>query len=85
MLKILTICIAAVLILSGLIIFPMPIPLGAIMIAAGIVLLISASASVAIWLRSFRGRHKKTDQVIRSAEEKLPRSLKRILKRTDPP
>ena len=84
MLKVLTVCIAAVLILSGLVVFPMPIPLGAIMIATGVVLLISASATVAIWLRAFRRRHRRTDEFIRSAEEKLPRTLKQILKRTDP-
>ena len=48
MLKFLTLCIAVVLILFGLVVFAMPIPLGAIMIAAGLVLLISASASVAL-------------------------------------
>ena len=82
--KILSIIFAVVLIGVGLIVLPMPIPLGAIMIVSGLVLLISVSATVALQLKSFRKNHSDVDGWIRIAEERLPERWKRIIKRTDP-
>ena len=75
---------AIALIFVGLIVLPMPIPFGAIMIVGGIVLLVSASATAAWMVRSFRQKHPRADVAIRKVEERLPEKLKRVLKRTDP-
>ena len=75
---------AIVWITAGLIVLPMPIPLGAIMIASGVVLLISVCAPAALYFKGFRQRHPDADRIIRVAEERLPASWRSILKRTDP-
>jgi hypothetical protein len=84
MLKMFSFMFALALILIGLVVLPMPIPLGAIMIVSGLVLLISASTTVALRIRSVRRHHRDVDKWIRFAEERLPASWKRVLKRTDP-
>ena len=84
MIKLLSVLGSALLILGGLIVLPMPIPFGALMIASGIVLLISASAAVALKVRSFRRRHRAANDAIQSVENKLPERWKKILQRTDP-
>lgn len=84
MMKIITILAAVCLIIVGLVVFPMPIPLGALMIVVGIVLLLSASVTAVNVVRRFRRRHPKADRVMREAEDRLPKSWKRILKRSDP-
>jgi len=84
MLRALSIASAICLIVVGLIVLPMPIPLGAIMIVSGLVLLISVSTTVALQFKSFRRHHHDFDVWIRAAEERLPDRWKRILKRTDP-
>ena len=75
---------AIVLILVGLVVLPMPIPLGAIMIVTGVVLLVSTSARAAWMVRSFRQKHPGADVAIRGVEERLPAKLRQVLKRTDP-
>ena len=72
------------LVLVGLVVFPMPIPLGAIMIVCGLVLLVSASATIAERLRSFRRLHRGADKFIRTVEGNLPEQWKKALKRSDP-
>ncbi len=84
MLKLLSIGFAVVLIGAGLVVLPMPIPLGAIMIVSGLVLLVSVSTTVALQLRSFRRHHRDIDRWIRIAEDRLPERWRRIMKRTDP-
>ena len=84
MMKMISAAGATVLILVGLIVLPMPIPLGAIMIVIGLIWLISASSTVARCVQSYRRKHPKTDKFIRVVEPKLPASLQAILKRTDP-
>lgn len=82
--KALTATFAVGLIVVGLIVFLMPIPLGALMMAAGLILLISVSASAALRLKLFRGRHRGLNSFIRKIEDRLPESLKKVLRRTDP-
>jgi len=84
MMKMMSAAGATVLILVGLIVLPMPIPLGAIMIVIGLIWLISASSTVALYVKSYRRKHPKTDKIIRMVEPKLPETLQAILKRTDP-
>ena len=84
MIKLVSIVAGVALVLVGLVIFPMPIPLGAIMIVCGLVLLVSASATLAHCLRTFRRRHRGANQVIQTVEDRLPESWKKALRRSDP-
>lgn len=84
MIKIFSIVAGVVLVLLGLVVFPMPIPLGAIMIVCGLVLLESASATVAHCLRTFRRRHPSANQMIQTVEDRLPESWKKAFRRSDP-
>lgn len=84
MLRLVAIVFACTLIIAGFIVFPMPIPLGAFMIATGLVLMISVSTRVAAHMRLFRRRHRRTNAFIQKIEDKMPGGLKRILRRTDP-
>lgn len=84
MVKLLTGFVAVLLILGGLIVLPMPIPLGAIMIVCGLVLLLSVSSWAALRLQSFRRRCRSANIVIQTVEDKLPEAWKKVLKRSDP-
>jgi len=84
MIKTLTVIAALILIVVGLIVLPMPIPLGAVMIVSGLVLLVSASGTVATRLKLFRRRHVSANKFIQKVEDNLPGSWRRILKKTDP-
>lgn len=84
MIKAVTIAAGTALILAGLVVFPMPVPLGAIMIACGLVLVLSSSATASRLLKSFRKRHRGANQVIESVEQRLPETWKKVLRRSDP-
>ncbi|MBU2532166.1 MAG: hypothetical protein KKB37_05470 [Alphaproteobacteria bacterium] len=84
MIKLLSLGASLVLILTGLVVLPLPIPFGAIMIASGVVLLISASATAALWFKLLRSRSRRFNAFIQKAQIVLPRSLRDILRRTDP-
>ena len=84
MLKALGAMVAVLLIVVGLIVLPMPLPFGAIMIASGIVLLVSVSAAAALRMKTFRRNHRGFDGFVRKAERYLPESWRKALKRTDP-
>lgn len=72
---------ALLLIFAGLIVFPLPIPLGLIMMVAGLAVLLGASKTARIWFREFRGRYPSIDQRISRVEPLLPEALRRVLKR----
>ncbi|MEO1608460.1 MAG: hypothetical protein AAFR90_03775 [Pseudomonadota bacterium] len=82
--KIPLLIVAIVLIFLGLIILPMPIPFGAIMIVAGLVLLIYCSNTFARYIKGYRRRHPNLDGFIRKGQNRLPVSLQEIIKRTEP-
>lgn len=84
MIKSLSIVSGCLLILVGLVVLPMPIPFGAIMIVSGLVLLVSASPTIAMRVRSFRHLHRGADKVIRTVEDRLPEAWRKALKRSDP-
>ncbi len=84
LIRLATAVLAVFLIISGMIIFPMPIPVGAAMMVVGLVLLISVSARVARCARLFRRRHPGANKIIQKVEDKLPDSLRNTLRRTDP-
>lgn len=84
MIKLVSIVVGVALVQVGIVVFPMPIPLGAIMIVCGLVLLVSVSATVAHYLKTFRRRHRGVNRVIQTVENRLPESWKRALRRSDP-
>ncbi|MEM1370721.1 MAG: hypothetical protein AAGG72_00690 [Pseudomonadota bacterium] len=76
--------VATFIIIVGLILFPLPIPFGAPLMAIGLILLISVSKPVAKALRRLRSRTPWLDNVIRKGEGLLPKGMRRILMPTDP-
>ena len=84
MIKIVSIIAGVVLVLVGLVVFPMPVPLGAIMIVCGFALLVSASATVARCLRTLRRHHPGANRAIQTVENRLPISWKKAFQRSDP-
>ncbi|MGI9520319.1 MAG: hypothetical protein ACR2PG_01605 [Hyphomicrobiaceae bacterium] len=84
MVKLIYIAVAIMLIGSGFVVFPLPIPFGALMIACGLILLISNSSSVAHWIRMIRRRHRMLDKMIRAAAKRLPDSWRKVLNQTEP-
>ncbi|MEO1281450.1 MAG: hypothetical protein AAFV69_06940 [Pseudomonadota bacterium] len=75
---------AALLIIFGLIVLPLPIPFGAIMIVVGLVILIATNRATARWLRSLRRLHPAINAWIGKAEVHLPRTFRRIMELTNP-
>jgi len=71
------------LILAGLPLFWTPIPIGLIMIAAGLALLISNSDAAREFVRARRARHPRFNAWVIKAEGVVPHPFDRILKRTD--
>lgn len=71
------------LILIGLPLFWTPIPVGLILIAAGLALLISNSDAAREFVRQRRMRHPRFDAWVRKAEHVVPHPFDRILKQTD--
>jgi hypothetical protein len=84
MIKLFSVVIGVILVLVGFVVFPMPIPLGAIMIVVGLLLLVSASDTVARWVRMFRQHNPGANNVIQAVEDRLPESWKKALRRSDP-
>ncbi len=72
------------LLLSGLVVFPLPIPFGLLMIATGLVLLIGNSESASGVLQRARRRWRLLNHWLRRAGAVLPRRMHRILAATDP-
>lgn len=71
------------LILVGLPLFWTPIPIGLILIASGLALLISNSDAAREFVRERRARHPRFDAWLLKAERVVPHPFDRILKRTD--
>lgn len=71
------------LILIGLPLFWTPIPVGLILIASGIALIISNSLAAREWVRTHRAHHPGFDAWVIKAERRVPPPLDRILKQTD--
>lgn len=73
-----------VLFLSGMVVFPLPIPFGLLMMAVGLVLLLTNSNWAPELVRRSRRRWPKFDGWLRQAGRKMPRSMFRVLAATDP-
>lgn len=82
--SLLYVAVAIVLILVGLVMFPLPIPLGAPMVALGIVILITHSRNSARFMTMLRVSYPRFNGVIKMLENKAPRTISRSLRRTRP-
>lgn len=78
------ITLAAVLIGAGMIVFPLPIPLGAPMVAVGVTMLITHSRTAARAMTALRLRWQRFNRAIQFLEQKAPRVISRSLRRTRP-
>ncbi|QDT67097.1 hypothetical protein [Calycomorphotria hydatis] len=76
--------IALCMIVIGMITFVMPIPIGALLMATGLGLLVSANPYFRGLVRRFRKNNSKVDQHFRNSEAKAPGFLRRVLEQTDP-
>jgi hypothetical protein len=76
--------VAVLLILVGMVVFPLPIPVGLPMMVTGLALLISSSHAVAELVRSFRRRYPRVDARLRAVEPHIPKLLRAPLIKTDP-
>lgn len=65
-----------VIVLLGLAIFPLPIPLGAILVFIGLVILVTVNPAVATLVKRMRRRSKKFDAFLRRTEKALPQSVR---------
>lgn len=82
--KLLLDILGALLVAVGLVLFWTPIPVGAIMVPAGLALLIANSSRVRRWIARRRADHPRFDSWIRRTERISPRAARKILERTDP-
>lgn len=69
---------------AGLIIFPLPIPVGLILIVLGIIALIASEQHARDMVKKVRTKNHKLDRSIRWAEKNLPQDLGALLRLTDP-
>lgn len=72
------------LVLIGLVMTPLPIPVGLLMVAAGLSLLIVESRSVRRAFQYLRGHWPRFNAWLLNASKKLPESLRRVLRMTEP-
>ena len=72
------------LIVVGAIVFPMPIPLGAIMIVIGFAMLITINPAAARLFKRIRSRLPILNRLIHRTKHRLPRNLQQALHETDP-
>lgn len=73
-----------ILVVSGLIIMPMPIPFGLILIIIGLSVLISVLPQLKHQLRSLRQRYPKCSDQVQRTRRYLPQFARPLLDETDP-
>jgi hypothetical protein len=76
--------VAVMLIAVGMVVFPLPIPIGLLMIVTGLAILISSSRTVARHVREYRRRNTSVDTWLRKAEPRIPSLFRPPLRMTDP-
>ena len=74
----------ALIFIAGMIMFPLPIPIGLVMMVIGLTMLISSSKKLRSWIREYRRRNPKVNQSIHKAEAYLPRGMRNSIGQTDP-
>ncbi|WP_417316697.1 PGPGW domain-containing protein [Emcibacter sp.] len=73
-----------ILFIAGVIIAPMPIPIGQITALVGLSLLVSESERVRIWVQKLRQRLPALCRQLTRVKPHLPGFLKKLIERTDP-
>lgn len=73
-----------VLVLAGLAVIWMPVPLGIVLIPAGLALILATSGAARKWLRRRREDHPRLDRWLLRMERKAPERISKTLRQTDP-
>lgn len=73
------------LILAGIPLFWTPVPIGLVMIAIGLSLIIANSNAAREWIRTWRSKNPGLDRWLKKAERIIPHPFDRILEETDAP
>lgn len=84
MLRLINQIIGTIVLVAGLILFPMPIPFGALLIAIGSFILIGSSPLFVSVLRGIRRKFPKFNQAFTSFSSKMPEAIHKQLSKTDP-
>lgn len=74
----------SVLVVFGLVLFPMPIPVGLIMIAVGLLLLAPYFKPVQNIVRSLRRKSEKVDSAMRKIKRRCPPVIRTAIEKTAP-
>jgi len=69
---------------SGLVLLPLPIPLGLLFVLAGVTMLAHDNRRLGAWLRRLRRRNPGFSRRLQRLEPHAPVIMRRLLKRTDP-
>ena len=72
------------LLIAGAIVFPMPIPFGAIMMAMGAVLVFGDNPKLLRFLTERRRRNPRVDALIKRLAAWFPRFMQRVIENTNP-
>lgn len=72
------------LLIAGLIIAPMPIPVGQVIALTGLSILVHESELVRRWVRGLRSRYPRGNTMLNDFKARLPGFLRRVIERTDP-
>ena len=72
------------LIVAGLLVLPLPVPVGLLMIILGVSLLVPAIPALARFLKRIRHRYPITSQRLNLISPKLPGFVRRVIEETDP-
>lgn len=84
MVNILLQILAVVLMLIGALMFPLPIPVGAILLISGLALLVFANDRLRLLIQRLRQRSPRFNQLVTRLLTILPGRIRRIMQRTDP-
>ena len=72
------------LIVAGLLVLPLPVPVGLLMIILGVSLLVPAIPALARFLKRIRHRYPITSQRLNLISPKLPGFVRLVIEETDP-
>ena len=82
--KYLTTSFAVFMVLGGIIMFWIPIPVGAIMMGVGFSLLMTESRTFTKYVRSLRSNYAGFNDLLHTLQAKLPTGLRKVLEKSDP-
>ena len=77
-------CIAVVMIITGIILTPMPIPFGILMIILGVALLATVSERVRKWITDLRTQFPAFSTALNNAKTRFPAGIQRLIEQTEP-